>query len=338
MEAYRSLSAAEVKLIAGDYYQERARKAQAVEAPRVVLVGGQPGAGKSKAAELVRDELSRQGGYIHIDADRMRERIPLGGSRPTSQETQADAGRLVQALRTLAVEGKRNVLEEGTYRDSAAAESFLRARRGDGYSVELLAVATPRAQSVLGVYKRHEDQHASQVVNPRMVEESYHDLAMAGFRDTLSRVGHLLDRVRVVDRDGAVLYDSARAENQHASALAALDEGQRLKPERLEAVASDWQTVAAAAAGRGAPKPYQDAVQAHARDAAARLYLRDSALKLAKEHGLTGAALDEAKKQISAMAAAASSVKPMQVVDSSVKTPPVLTPVRSTGSARTPER
>lgn len=338
MEAYRSLSAAEVKLIAGEYYQERARKAQAVESPRVVLVGGQPGAGKSKAAELVRDELSRQGGYIHIDADRMRERIPVGNSRPTSQETQSDAGKLVQALRAQAIEGRRNVLEEGTYRDSAAAESFLRARRSDGYAVELLAVATPRAESVLGIYHRHEKQHVQGALNPRMVEESYHDQAMAGFRDTLSRVGHLLDRVRVIDRDGSVLFDSARAESRHASALAALDEGQRLKPERLEAVASDWQTVAAAAAGRGAPVPYQDAVRAHARDAAARLSLRDSALKLAKEQGLTGAALDDAKKRIAAMAAAASSVKPMKVVDSSVKSAPVLTHVPSSGPGWTPER
>jgi len=338
MDAYRSPSPEEIQQIAGRYYQDRASKAVAVESPRVVLVGGQPGAGKSKAAELVREELSREGGYIHIDADRMRERIPVGNTRPTSQETQADAGRLVQALRSQAVAGRRNVLEEGTYRESAAAESFLKARRADGYAVELLAVATPRAESVLGIYHRHEKQHAQGSSNPRMVEESYHDQAMAGFRDTLSRVGHALDRVRVVDRDGVVLYDSARAENQHASALAALDEGQRLKPERLEAVASDWQTVAAAAAGRGAPKPYQDAVQAHARDAAARLSLRDSALKLAKEHGLTGAALDEAKRKISAMAAAASSVKPMQVVDSSVKPAAVVSPVISAGPVRSPER
>ena len=261
VEAYKPLTDEQVKAIALDYYVKRAGKTTAQDEPRMVLVGGQPGAGKSQASMLAKSELREQGGYIHIDADRMRERIPLGNSKPTSQETQADAGKLVQALRELAVANRRNILEEGTYKEPEGAERFVAGKREQGYNIEMLAVATPREQSLLGIYIRHELQHQAKADNPRMVAETYHDDAMRGFENTLTKAGVVLDRTRVIDRGGNVLFDS-QAQGR-GNVLEALAEGRKLTDDKLKETADVWAETREMAAQRQAPPSYQATLQGH---------------------------------------------------------------------------
>lgn len=264
MQAYQPLTPAEIKETARAYYQERAGKTRAPETPTYALVGGQPGAGKSYAGQMVRDELTSVGGYIHIDADRMRERIDTKGAKPSSQETQADAAKLVAELRSYAIADRRNCIEEGTFRDSLAALAFVQARKDDGYRVELVAVATPAAESVLGIYQRHEQQHLSGSHNPRFVPQEYHDKAMQGFERSLSLVAPLVDRSRVITRDGAVLYDSASRDNKYSSPLEALKAGQQLSSERLAAVQNGWALVGELARARGAEPSYVSAIRDNA--------------------------------------------------------------------------
>jgi len=77
--------------------------------------------------------LRERGGYVRIDADRMREALPyypaLARQDPlnASARSQQDAGLCVQELRKLAIEEKRNVMEEGTFRSPDDAERFVRA-------------------------------------------------------------------------------------------------------------------------------------------------------------------------------------------------------------------
>jgi hypothetical protein len=214
---------------------------------------------------MVRDELKAEGGFVHIDADRLRERIPVppGAQRPSSEQTQSDAGRLVQELRRLATEGRRSIVEEGTFRDAESVGRFVEGRRQAGYGVELVAVATPREESLLGIYQRFELQHLAKTGNPRFVSEAYHDEAMAGFAKTLERLQPQLDRARVVNRAGEVLFDSQGKENAFRNASAALEAGQTPDAARLAAIASDWREIEAAAQTRGAEPDHIQAIQAH---------------------------------------------------------------------------
>lgn len=262
--AYQPLSDIEVQAIARDYYAAREARTLPQDVPTIVLVGAQPGAGKTAAAAAARHQLADRGGYIHIDADRMRERIPLRGVKPTSEQTQADAGRLVRALRGQAVDGRRNLVEEGTFRDAALAAKAVDALRSNGYRVELLAVATNREESVLGIYQRHELLHAAGAPNPRFVAEAYHDEAMHGFDNTVAQLGHQLDRVTVTTRAGAQLYDSAAASNAHATPLEAIAAGRRLDDAKLQQLGEAWRLVIAAAERRAAPPSYLAAAHARA--------------------------------------------------------------------------
>ena len=280
----------EVRETAHAYFAARVDKTQAQDRPTYALIAGQPGAGKSSAGELVRDELAAQGGFIHIDADRMRERIDTRGSKPTSKETQADAGRLVGALRTETLGARRNALEEGTFRNTLDALSFVEARKADGYRVELVAVATPSAESLLGIYQRHEYQHAYGAHNPRFVEKSYHDMAMSGFVKSVDLVGPLVDRARVITRDGATLYDSSRKENEHGSAAEALRVGQKIAPERVSAVQNGWALVDEMARARGADPAYLVEIQNLASAAAALSSAQSVADPMRGAHGLANPA------------------------------------------------
>lgn len=264
MAVYKPLSADQVQTIAADYFERHRNASEPQAEPTITLVGGQPGAGKSEATFMVKSELTMKGGFLHVDADRLREEIPLQGGKPTSEETQADAGRLAGALRRIGIAERRNIIEEGTFRKPDEAAAFIGAMRSSGYRVEVVAVATPREESLLGIYVRHEKQHADpEIPNPRFVRDAYHDEALEGFGRTLSRTATDVDRVRVADRTGAVLHDSA-APDKKGNALEALAAGRSLSDAKLSQILTTWQAVEKAAEKRGAPPAYMAAVAGHA--------------------------------------------------------------------------
>ena len=265
MAKYQRLTPAEIEDIAARYYAVRESKTQRQEIPTLVLVGGQPGAGKSVVSRIVRAELEQHGGFIHIDSDRLRAHIDTKGTLPTSEETQPDAGALASALRTHALKGRRNIIEEGTFRSPEMVEAFLTNNQPKGQKVELVAVATSREESLLGVYQRYEVQHAQGVDNPRFVGETYHDEAMDGFSRTVAHNEPRFDRVRVVDRAGREHFDS-QTNPKDISAIEALSKGQQISDARLVEVAAAWVAVKYQALGRGADTTYIEAIDRHAAD------------------------------------------------------------------------
>ena len=271
-EGYKPLTDESVAAITSSYFAQRAARSSAQDQPRVVLVGGQPGAGKSAGGELVRDELKAQGGFVHVDADRMRERIPLGTARLPSSETQADAGRLANALRLMAIEARRNIVEEGTFRNPQSVQRFVDRLQEQGYKVEMVVVATSREESLLGIYQRHERQHQVGNPNPRYVAEDYHDAAMQWFSATVSQLAHQLDRLRIINRGGQLLYDSQRQPRDDATM--ALQAAREIPAERRTMLADGWAAVAAAARERVANPQYLDAIGGHARRVAASAQLQ----------------------------------------------------------------
>lgn len=78
---YQSISDEDISVIANKFYDEKQHLTEFQEKPKAIFVAGQPGAGKTKAANLVKAELKELGGYLPVDADRMREELPTGGDR-----------------------------------------------------------------------------------------------------------------------------------------------------------------------------------------------------------------------------------------------------------------
>jgi hypothetical protein len=266
MGEYKSLTSGEIAEISGEFYNDRTGKAVQRDKPIITFIAAQPGAGKSAAAKLAKLEARTFGGYIHVDADVMREKIPLAdGAKPTSQETQKDAGALANAVRALAIKRRRNIIEEGTFRLPGVLRSAIDRIRALGYQVELLAVATSREESQLGIFQRHERQHADpNVGNPRFVSSEYHNSAMDGFTDNLRASYSDFDRARAIRRDGEILFDSASSENAYKNVYSAVIEGRKMTDEKLVEIAKAWKEVKAQALSRNAPKEYIDEIDLHA--------------------------------------------------------------------------
>lgn len=237
MSDYQPLNDEEVNAIAQEYFEHYKRKATPQQQPTMVIVGGQSGAGKTGAAYFAKSQLKKIGGYIHIDADRMRERITTDKAYP-SHITQPDAGKLANTVRNLAMNSRLNVLEEGTLKDPVSTASWVEKTKEKGYRVQLMAQATPYELSKANIYKRHEYQHGTGNHNPRMVPMPVHEQGYQGFAVTVKNY-HIFDHVQIRNHEGDILFDSNNLNNsQYPDPQQALQAGRTLTPNR-HAIAKD---------------------------------------------------------------------------------------------------
>jgi predicted kinase len=92
------------------------------EHPQMVIIGGQPGAGKSRTMDGVERELTHQGGALKISPDDFRKyhqnfkKLNIANDRTSSSFTHEDAGIWAEKLEKYAREHKFNVILEGTLR------------------------------------------------------------------------------------------------------------------------------------------------------------------------------------------------------------------------------
>lgn len=107
------------------YKEEEARVLSSTESqsrPHAVLLGGQPGSGKSTLVEDLRLEYDGRGGAAVIDVDRLRKfsegYIELSKTDPVHAAglTHEDARGLKNRLQDAVIEGKRNFVLDGTMR------------------------------------------------------------------------------------------------------------------------------------------------------------------------------------------------------------------------------
>lgn len=179
------------------------------EEPTMVIVGGQPGAGKSRSIDSVRLDLERSGGVMEIAADDLRKFHPKNDElmqkddRTAADFTHADASAWAEKAERFAREQKFNVLIEGTLKTPENAAAKLAEYREAGYFVEARVIAVHERTSWQGVVGRYEQQKEDAGVG-RMTPKPVHDAAVAGVLASVEKIEteKLADRVRI-DRRGA---------------------------------------------------------------------------------------------------------------------------------------
>ncbi|MDR1850377.1 MAG: zeta toxin family protein, partial [Zoogloeaceae bacterium] len=239
MTEYKPLTDEKSRFIAEKIYNKNASKTSSHETPTMILVAGQPGAGKTAAANNAKLELRQKGGFIHVDADKVRLEIPGGHTVPSS-ETQADCQKLVMHLRNFAIVGGRNILEEGTFRGERVFSETAEKMHEKGYNVEVIGVAAHMEQSRFNVQSRREKQREAGEP-PRDVPEKYQEDAYRGYTANMVNDTGTLDRVRVVNRAGQMLFDSTDHGNSlYGSVEEALEKGRTLSVEQLAKISQDW--------------------------------------------------------------------------------------------------
>lgn len=251
--------------------------------PRLILLGGQPGAGKSAVLAASEAELSRSGPTIRIVGDDLRSYHPqfLAFQRQdpetASTYTQIDAGRWTERLLAAASERQVSIVFETTLRTPENVTRVIRTARDAGYAVEVRAVAVNPRLSWQGTHYRFEEMlHAGQAA--RIPPQRVHDAAVDGLRVTLDMLERerLVDRMQLRTRGGAVIYDNEVRDGQWARTPASRETLERVQSQpmtrgELQRFADDWNHVLGRMEERNAPADRIAAIEARAAEDVAQL-------------------------------------------------------------------
>ena len=184
-----------------------------VQSPIVMIIAGQPGAGKSSVESYLKNELNKN--VITIDPDAMRrfhpdqERLQKENDKTAANYTHEDASRWAEMLRDIAIENKRNIIIDGTLKSPDKAEALCKMLKEKGYKIEIHAIAVNELQSKLGVVARYEDGKNIDGYG-RWVPESVHDSAYNGVLKSLEVIEEkkLADVICVHTRDDKNIYEN----------------------------------------------------------------------------------------------------------------------------------
>lgn len=184
--------------------------------PEAILLGGQPGAGKSTTAPQFHREFARRGGLVWVTWDDFRpfhpdyERLLIERpadmpdvTRPAARWWQDRAAAYLRA-------GRYHALLEGGFRDPgtvlATAERFAEA----GYGVRVCTLAVPAVLSRLGIIERFARQ-VEVAGTGRWTTAASHDADYSGTVEVLrlAEASPAVSRISLLTRDGLV-YDNHR--------------------------------------------------------------------------------------------------------------------------------
>ena len=215
-------------------------------APELIMVGGQPGAGKTAATvQAVRDLMRHGAGVAYINGDELRPFHPqyaalVAADRSTAADkTGADVGLWVERAIREAAAGRFHAVIETTMRQPEVVRRTAEQFKAQRYGFEMRVVVVDPEASRLGIYERFATGLASPSALPRFTLPSYHADALAQMPKTLAAVVKLAKVVRFVDRHGQELYSSRAAKVSPLKALEDLRK-QPLPEGELQRIAHQW--------------------------------------------------------------------------------------------------
>ncbi|MFJ4167805.1 zeta toxin family protein [Microbacterium sp. NPDC089698] len=184
--------------------------------PLWIGIGGQPGAGKTHGRDralrlnggtmvtaIIGDDLRA----FHPDYQRLLHEDPL--AMPAAPIPAS--ARWVELALEHAREHQYNVLVEGTFRRPEITLGTARRFHDSGYRTHLVALAVPPWESQLSSLERFQLDHEAGLT-ARWTDPAAHDAGVRGTPITLdaAAASPAIDRISVVTRDGAALFDRTR--------------------------------------------------------------------------------------------------------------------------------
>ncbi|MBR3026014.1 MAG: zeta toxin family protein [Oscillospiraceae bacterium] len=182
------------------------------ENPFMVVLGGQPGAGKGNVYRLYHDTVTDN--FVTVNCDDFREFHPhfeelfqkYGDA--DSDYTQKFVGDVSKRLvRELSAEGY-NMIFESTLNNPNVALSIQDQLKPLGYQVDLCVISTNREVSLQSTINRKEEM-IREGKQPRGVTPEYHDYVCERICDALSALyeSGKMDNIRIFTRNAECLYD-----------------------------------------------------------------------------------------------------------------------------------
>lgn len=195
--------------------------------PRAIILGGQPGAGKSRVLDTSAADFPGRNVVI-LNGDDYRRWHPLSNEILDTDEenyarlTDPDVREWTRRLLDEAVKERLNIVFESTMRSPEPITTTLENLRKAGYLVTARVMAVHRFESITGIFARFEQQKAA-LGHGRMAPLSIHDEAYTGLLDTLDSIQErkAADRIHILSRSGDTVCDLIVSDDQWSSPVVA---------------------------------------------------------------------------------------------------------------------
>ncbi|WP_320949905.1 zeta toxin family protein [Fusobacterium sp.] len=226
------------------------------ENPKVVLLGGQPGAGKSGLENMVNIKKN----YVSISGDDYREYHPrfkeinLEYGREASKYTQQWAAEITEKLIKELRKEKYNLIIEGTLRTAELPLKEANAFKKAGYNVELNVVVVKPEKSRLGTLERYEAMLKQGKV-PRMTPKEHHDLVVNNIGNNLEIIynSKAFDNIKLFDRENNLLYNYKENPDVNPKDILNKEFNRVWKKEEIEKFKEKWKNLIKVMENRKAP-------------------------------------------------------------------------------------
>ena len=155
----------------------------------MIIVGGQPGAGKTRLLPIAKMELKNN--VVLVDFDELKAFHPNYPevcslyNEDAHRILHSDANKVKNKILDRLIEENYNVIYEGALRDTKGFIEFATKFKEKGYSIKLDILAVPKLESYCSEILRYALSHVQQIT-PRWVNKNAHDAAYDGVTRTVS--------------------------------------------------------------------------------------------------------------------------------------------------------
>jgi UDP-N-acetylglucosamine kinase len=207
-----------------------------VDIPRAIILGGQPGAGKTTLADVFTGQLDNNAIFISGDAYRKlhpnstaiiqkygRDGLPL---------MSAFSGAVTERLIEYTSKQKFNLVIEGTLRTTEVPLKTCRLLKQNGYQVDLACMAVKPLLSYFSTLLRYEMMQEYGTA-PRATPKEAHDHVVAQLGPNLDSIEleNVFDRILLYTRTKYCIYDSSIMNTPPSVVLKSIHEGDWSIPE-----------------------------------------------------------------------------------------------------------
>lgn len=198
---------------------------------KAIVLGGQPGAGKSSLIKKFAGELNHN--VVIINADEFRKHHPRfneieqdslsrNSADPrsnSSTRTGEWSGKMSEAILRKSVENGYNVIIEGTFRTTEIPIKTLTGLKENNYQTTVAIKTCPKEESYQSTIDRYENEKRLNGYG-RLTPKEHHFKVVENLAQNAEKVykSNLADRFYVESRNG-VLFDSKINQNQFTSSI-----------------------------------------------------------------------------------------------------------------------
>lgn len=182
--------------------------------PCTVFVGGQPGAGKTRAVHMILDMGLHEGTLLPVNGDDPRQYHPdydrLCDEDPLSMplRTAEASAEWIRRTMAYATANRVSTIVEGTWRNASTVLDEASNAKRNGRTTHAIVLAVPPVLSRIAILERYY-RDRSVGLPSRWTPTSAHENTVRNLASTVRLIAGspLIDQFTVIDRNGVVLFD-----------------------------------------------------------------------------------------------------------------------------------